>query len=126
MQRRTFLTQAAVTCGALATGKIQADEATLPLIDTHLHLWDLNRFRLPWIRKGTPLARSYLMKDFLTAVEGLNVVKAVYMEVDVEVAQQQAEAEYVLQICRQNNTPMKAAVISGRPASDGFRKYLEG
>jgi L-fuconolactonase len=98
----------------------------LPIVDTHVHLWDLNRFRLPWIRKGTPLARSYVMKDYLTAVAGLNVVKGVYMEVDVEVGQQRAEAEYVFEICRQNNTPLKAAVISGRPASDGFRKYLEG
>ncbi len=37
-----------------------------------------------------------------------------------------AEAEYVFDICKQNNTPLKAAVISGRPASDDFRKYLEG
>jgi L-fuconolactonase len=48
------------------------------------------------------------------------------MEVDVEPSQQRAEAEHVLEICRLNNTPLKAAVIAGRPASDGFRKYLEG
>src|SRR6202011_1698750 len=98
----------------------------LPIVDTHLHLWDLERFRLPWIRKGSPLARSFVMKDFLTATQGLNVVAAVYMEVDVEPTQQRAEADYVLEICRQNNTPLKAAVISGRPANDEFRKYLEG
>lgn len=126
MQRREFLKQSAATCTALAAAHVQAGEQPLPIVDTHLHLWDLNRFRLPWIRKGAPLNRSYVMKDFLTAVEGLNVVKAVYMEVDVEVSQQRAEAEYVFEICRQNNTPMKAAVISGRPASDDFRKYLEG
>jgi L-fuconolactonase len=125
MQRRQFL---ATTAAALASSRLSADEQpkAVPIIDTHLHLWDLDRFRLPWIRKGTPLARSYVMKDFLTATEGLNVVKAIYMEVDVEVGQQRAEAEFALEICRQNNTPMKAAVISGRPASDGFRKYLEG
>ena len=66
------------------------------------------------------------MKDYQTATTGLNVVKGVYMEVDVDVSQQRAEAEYVSDICKQNNTPLKAAVISGRPASDDFRKYLEG
>ena len=117
MHRRDFLRQTAVAGGALASSHLVADEQPRPLaiVDTHVHLWDLNRFRLPWIRKGTPLARSHVMKDFLTAVE-----------VDVEVGQQRAEAEYVFEICRQNTTPLKAAVISGRPASDGFRKYLEG
>lgn len=124
MQRRDFLKHTLAACAT--AGIAGAGEQALPIVDTHLHLWDLNRFRLPWIRKDSPLARSYVMKDFLTAVEGLNVVKAVYMEVDVEVSQQRAEAEYVFEICRQNNTPMKAAVISGRPASDDFRKYLEG
>ena len=117
MQRRDFLKRAAAA-GALSASASLADEQPppIPIVDTHVHLWDLNRFRLPWIRQGTPLARSHVMKDYLTAVDGLNVVKAVYMEVDVEVGQQRAEAEYVFEICRQNNTPLKAAVISGRPA----------
>src|SRR2546423_9490774 len=115
MKRRDFLTAAGgALVGEDLLARADAKPQPVPIVDTHLHLWDLNRFRLPWIRKGTPLARSYVMKDFLTAVESLNVVKAVYMEVDVEVAQQRAEADYVLEICRQNNTPLKAAVISGR------------
>lgn len=97
----------------------------VPIVDTHLHLWDLGRLRLPWIKKDAPLARNFVMKDYQTAIEGQNVVKAVYMEVDVAVDQQTAEAQHVLAICRQGNTPMVAAVISGRPASDDFRKYIE-
>ena len=97
----------------------------LPIVDTHLHLWDLQRFNLPWIQKGSPLARSFVMKDWLTATAGLHVVKAVYMEVDVDPKQQNAEADYVTAICRQNKTPMgRYAVISGRPASADFEKYL--
>jgi L-fuconolactonase len=126
MRRRDFLKQTAAVCGGLAASELSAGEQPLGIVDTHVHLWDLNRFRLPWIQKGSPLARSFVMKDFQTAVTGLNVVKAVYMEVDVEVGQQRAEAEYVFEICKQNNTPLKAAVISGRPANDDFRKYLEG
>ena len=65
------------------------------------------------------------MQDYLQATAGLNVVKAVYMEVDVEPRQQVAEADYVLDICRQGKAPTVAAVISGRPASAEFRQYLE-
>jgi L-fuconolactonase len=128
MKRREFLKHATALGGALSASNLDAaqEPQALAIVDTHLHLWDLNRFRLPWIRKDSPLARSFVMKDYLTATAGLHVVSAVYMEVDVEVGQQRAEAEYVFDICRQNNTPMKAAVISGRPAADDFRAYLEG
>lgn len=129
--RRQFLGQTLGAVSAVATAAALAEAAAvpqgqdkLPIVDTHLHLWDLQRFTLPWIQKGTTLARSFVMKDWLTATAGLNVVKAVYMEVDVDPKQQVAEAEYVTDICRQNKTPMVAAVISGRPADAGFEKYL--
>jgi predicted TIM-barrel fold metal-dependent hydrolase len=136
--RRRFLQQAAAALAAAspileaaATDRQPAlarepkgAAAMLPILDTHQHLWDLDKFRLPWIKKDSPLARSYLMSDYLKATEGLNVVKSVYMEVDVEPAQQTAEAEYVIDICTRGKTPMVAAVISGRPASDGFKKYI--
>ena len=95
------------------------------IVDTHVHLWDLERLRLPWIEKNSPLARSYVMKDYQTAIDGLNVVKGVYMEVDVDPKQLVDEAEFVLEICRQGNTPLVAAVIGGRPAEDGFAAYIK-
>ncbi len=129
MQRREFLQRSLAagvgwTAGAAADAKPEENQP-IPIVDTHVHLWDLTRFRLPWIMKGSPLNRSYVMKDYLTATQGLNVVRGVYMEVDVEVKQQKEEGDYVLDICRRGDTPLAAAVISGRPADEGFRKYLE-
>jgi predicted TIM-barrel fold metal-dependent hydrolase len=136
--RRRFIQQAAAALAAAspileaaATGRQPAlarepkGAATmLPILDTHQHLWDLDKFRLTWIKKDSPLAKSFLMSDYLQATAGLNVVKSVYMEVDVEPAQQTAEAEYVIDICTRGKTPMVAAVISGRPASEEFKKYI--
>ena len=56
----------------------------IPIVDTHQHLWDLTKFRLPWVKGAPRLARSFLMEDYLEATKGLGVVKSVYMEVDVE------------------------------------------
>lgn len=98
----------------------------LPIVDTHQHLWDVKKFTLPWL-KGAPevLSRSYVPSDYAKAIEGLNVVKSVYMEVDVAADQQQAEADYVLGICKAGDTTMVGAVISGRPNEpDAFRKYI--
>jgi predicted TIM-barrel fold metal-dependent hydrolase len=96
----------------------------LPIIDTHQHLWDLKKFRLPWIQEGSILAKNHLMSDYLKATEGLNVVKTIYMEVDLDPVQQQAEAEFVIETCKRGDTPMVAGVISGRPDSDVFAKYI--
>jgi predicted TIM-barrel fold metal-dependent hydrolase len=106
------------------TANDKKETAMIPIVDTHQHLWDLNKFRLPWIKAGSPLAKSFVMDDYRKTTAGLNVVKAVYMEVDVDPTQQTAEAEYITDICKRGDSPTVAAVISGRPASDGFKKYI--
>jgi L-fuconolactonase len=140
LDRREFLQQTAMVSAAgisamgLAAEKNSAQAApkpsaatpsgVIPIVDTHQHLWDLKKFRLPWIKAGAPLDKSFVTSDYLKATSGLHVVKTVYMEVDVDPAQQDAEIEYVTDLCRRDDNPMVAAVISGRPASDGFASYL--
>jgi L-fuconolactonase len=97
----------------------------LPVVDTHQHLWDLSKFRLPWLEEGYPLTKSYVMEDYLRETAGLNVVKTIYMEVDVVPEQHVAEAEYVMDLCERDDNPMVGAVIGGRPASAEFGAYLD-
>ncbi len=96
----------------------------LPIIDTHQHLWDLSKFQLPWLEGAPAINQSYLQRDYAAATAGLQVVKAVYMEVDVEPAQQMAEARYIIEQCERDDTPTVGAVISGRPAADDFAAYI--
>lgn len=96
----------------------------LPIIDTHQHLWDLSKFTLPWTAGAGVLERSFLQSDYAEATSGLQVVKAVYMEVDVEPSQQRAEADYIIDQCQRDDTPTVGAVISGRPAAATFEPYI--
>jgi L-fuconolactonase len=133
MNRRQFLAASAAVA-ALAARQAEEAETVFPVVDTHQHLWDLSKFRLPWQKNEPKLARNHLMSDYLRATTDLGevdgrparIVKTVYMEVDVEPSQQRAEADYVLDLCGRADNPMVAAVVSGRPASDGFAKYLDG
>lgn len=97
----------------------------IPIIDTHQHLWDLSLFRLNWLSGAGKLNKSFVMEDYFEATEGLNVVKTVYMEVDVAEDQQVLEAEYVIDLCQRDDNPMVGAVIGGRPASEDFPAYVK-
>ena len=123
MDRREFLA-AAGGVAAAATLAAQDSPAMTPVIDTHQHLWDLSQLKLNWVSPDHPLNRSYTPKDYAEAIDGLNVVKSIYMEVDVVPEDQQKEADFVVALCEGKKTPMVAAVIGGHPASEGFAKYI--
>jgi len=96
----------------------------LPIVDTHQHLWDLEKFDLPWLEGVPQLKQSYVTADYLAATQGANVVKAVYMEVDVTPEQRVAEAEYITVLCEQDDNPTCGAVISGSPGVADFAAYI--
>jgi predicted TIM-barrel fold metal-dependent hydrolase len=128
MDRRTFVSTASIATVAWAAPSlgIQAKEKEmLPIVDTHQHLWDLEKFKLPWLGGAPEIYKhTYMTKEYAAAAQGLNIAQAVYMEVDVDPSQQVAEAEQLIDICRSRQGVTTGAVISGRPASDAFAEYM--
>ena len=114
--------------GSVAAGSKREESSSgdgpIPIVDTHQHLWDLKQVRPPWLNPGGELTRDYVTSDYLKATRGLNVVKAVYMEVAVADEDLVKEAELVLDLCRRDDNPTCAAVIGGRPAEEGFGRYI--
>lgn len=65
---------------------------TIPFVDCHHHLWDLNAFRYPWLEGEGDAAytawlgdyrairRSYLIEDYLRDAEGSGLTKSVHIE----------------------------------------------
>jgi len=136
MNRRTFLATAAATSASLAFAdedKPVTAANQIPIVDTHQHLWDITKFKLAWIDPESPevkiLGHNFTPKEYAAATKGLNVVKAVYMEVDVIPEQQQKEADYIIELCESGKTPTCAAVVSGRPQTPRFcqvRQTVQG
>lgn len=131
--RRDFLMTAGVAAaglsltGNLLAGDQKVDQAQLPVCDTHLHLWDLAKFKLPWLSGDAvqKINRSFVMADYLKAAAAQNVTKAVYMEVNVAAENQVGEAEYVIELCERGDNPMRGAVIGGSPQNADFKAYAE-
>lgn len=101
-----------------------SESRNLRILDTHQHLWDLKKFRLPWTDGDKKMSRSYVVSDYLTAIKGTGIEQAVYMEVGMAAEQRVEEAEYVIGLCREKESLTRAAVIAGDPRDEGFDAYV--
>lgn len=124
MDRRDFIktTSLAAVAPSLIFQSCQASQE-FPVIDTHVHLWDLEMLELTWVKP--PIDRNFLMDDYLVAVAGQNVVKGIYMEVGAPPEKRKIEAEWALGLCKDPDNPLVAAVIAKDPKDDGYGEYLQ-
>jgi predicted TIM-barrel fold metal-dependent hydrolase len=129
--RREFVAQSAALSAAAvaATSSLAAEEPAAakpsPVIDCHQHLWDLSKFKLPWLSADSPLNRTLVLKDYRQAIEGTGITRAVYMEVDVAPDQKQAEADNLIELCKSGQDLTVAGVLGGHPLGEGFRDYAK-
>ena len=131
MKRRTFIKNASGIAGSIALAPL-AESCTLsntnnsqdyPIIDTHQHLWNKEKSQLKWtkppINKG-----DFLIPEYRKEVKGLNVVKTIYMEVDIPTELREYEAKFSLDLCADPSSKMVGAVIYGHPDDDNFRSFI--
>lgn len=129
ISRREFvgaaLTATVVGCTSQHTTELPSAPYSGPIIDTHVHVWDLQQFNLRWLTNAGPrLKHDFTPADYLKAIEGTNVTKAVYVEVDVAPGQEDAEAAYAVELCRTKASPILAAIVGGNPAAAEFATYI--
>ena len=119
------LAGAAVASATFGRSFAKDGNTSMPIIDTHQHLWNLSRFTLPW-QAGAPdiLKQNYGFREYRAATAGLDV-KTVYMEVDVAPNQKYDEARFVLgESARPDDSGMLGAVVGGDPSRPGFEAYI--
>jgi|SRR6267154_2226377 len=97
----------------------------MQIVDTHQHLWDLDLFRYSWLGSLPALNHSFRMSDYLAAAKGLDVVKSVHLEADVDESYMLDETRHVLALGNQPDNPLEGIVACGRPESDDFKSYLD-
>jgi predicted TIM-barrel fold metal-dependent hydrolase len=123
MNRRHFLKTSSLSALACTAYLPACDQNPgIPIIDTHQHLWDLDLFPLEWV--SPPLDKSFVMEDYLLAVKGQNVTKAIYMEVGAPAELKRKEAEWALNLCKDPANPTVAAVISADATDKHLQVYL--
>jgi predicted TIM-barrel fold metal-dependent hydrolase len=127
MDRRRFLGMTIASGFYTSCRQIQHERKhpALDIIDAHQHLWHIRKDRPAWLSAKTGITEAGNMNDYLKAIQGLGITKAIYMEVAIETARLDEEARYVIQLCERRDSPTMAAVIGGRPTEDSFKRYLK-
>lgn len=99
----------------------------MEIIDTHVHVWDLDSYRLPWLDgEGPVLARTWSPADYRAASAGedYRVVGAVYIEVDMAPEERPRENELACELVDRTDTPFVGACISGDLTSPELEAYI--
>lgn len=100
-------------------------QADFPIIDTHIHIWDLKQLNPPWLATAPPvLRRVWLPEHYRQATAGLNVVGAVYVEIAEAPERRRPEAQFITDLIASQTSPVVAAVIAGDPAAEEFAQYI--
>jgi len=73
---------------------------SFPIVDTHLHLWDLGRIRYPWLASAPKLNRNHLIDEYRKVCGPVQVAKMVFLQCECDPAQFQEEADWVTEVAR--------------------------
>jgi L-fuconolactonase len=94
----------------------------LPIVDSHVHLWDPTRFRMPWLDGNATLDRPYGLADFREHADGVAVEGIVYLQVEVRPAYALLEAEWVARLHEGDaGGPPILGIVPWAPVEDGER-----
>lgn len=98
------------------------------IVDTHVHVWDLDNYRLPWLDgEGPVLKRTWTTGDYASCLDeshGYHVEQAVYIEVDMAHDERERENELACKMVSDPSCVYGAACISGNLDEPGFDEYI--
>lgn len=88
-----------------------------PIIDSHVHLYDISRLTYPWLAGVPRINRTYLLPDFDAARGPVQVDQIVFAEVAVAPGQHVAEAAFVQELAEAD--PRLAGMVAHAPVEKG-------
>jgi L-fuconolactonase len=96
-----------------------------PIVDTHVHLWDINHIDYPWLSDLPSLNKSHLLEDYDTACADVNVAKMVFLQAEADPAQYRKETEWVTQLAAGDSRLQGIVSFAPLDKGDGARAELE-
>jgi len=97
----------------------------IPLIDSHVHLWDPGRLRYAWLDDVPPLNRPYLLPDYDQSRGSHTVEKIVYVQCEAAPTQMIDEVKFITDLAAGDDR--LAAIVARAEVEHGndVRKHLD-
>jgi L-fuconolactonase len=90
-----------------------------PIVDSHVHLWDPTRFRMPWLDGNERIGKPFGLPEFREHSAGLDVEGIVYLQVEVTPPYALLEAQWVADLPAEG--PPVLGIVPWAPLEDGDR-----
>ncbi|MGE3270614.1 MAG: amidohydrolase [Chloroflexota bacterium] len=96
-----------------------------PIVDSHVHLWDPTRFRMPWLDGNERINKPFGLAEYRQHTAGLDVEGIVYLQVEVMPAYALLEAQWVANLPADG--PPILGIVPWAPLEDGdcARSFLD-
>jgi L-fuconolactonase len=96
----------------------------LPIVDSHVHLWDPQWFRMAWLDGDDLLGKAYGLGDYREHTRGVEVAAMVYLEVDLAPQYTLLEARWAAERAAEDSRLQ--AIVAHAPVEFGeqVRAYL--
>jgi L-fuconolactonase len=96
-----------------------------PIIDSHIHLWEPTKYRVPWLDNAPTLNKTYGVPEYKEATAGSQVEGFVYLEIDIAKEYTLSEAKWLAKLAE--TEPMVLGIVPYAPIHFGeqMRPYLE-
>src|SRR5690606_18885943 len=91
--------------------------ATRPIVDSHVHIWDTERFPIPWLEGIPSLNKRIWIDDYFSATGNLNVEGFVYLQVEVAPPYALIEAQEIASLAETD--PRVLAIVPWAPLEEG-------
>jgi L-fuconolactonase len=90
---------------------------TESVIDTHLHVWDPQLIRYPWLDDNALLNRPYLLADYRTATSSVPIEAMIFVQCEADFSCFEAEAAWVAELAR--TEPRIKGMVAWAPLEKG-------
>jgi L-fuconolactonase len=91
----------------------------ISIVDSHVHLWDPTRFRMPWLDGNERIDKPFGPAEFTEHSSGVRVESIVYLQVEVAPPYALLEGEWVAELAR--GDPRIQAMVLWAPLEYGRR-----
>ncbi|MDB6064347.1 MAG: amidohydrolase 2 [Pedosphaera sp.] len=91
--------------------------SALPIVDSHVHLWNPGQFRYSWLDGLPSLNRPFLPPEFAAASATSNVGKVIFIECGCDPKQSLAEVDWVSNLAE--SWPQLKGIIASAPLEKG-------